>query len=190
MVPEDPFRVLYVGRLSMRKGVDVAIEAMSTLKERGINAHLDIVGAVYSGYEWYETQLRELIAARGLADSVTFHGFCPDVWPFLAQTDISVVPSRLDEPFGNTAVEAILAGRPLVVSDSAGLREAAGGYLSQQYVSVESPVAIADSIEHIRKEWNTFRTNAMTDALTAAMRHDTKKYQLQVAAALEKMYRR
>lgn len=181
---EAPFRVLYVGRLSHRKGVDTLIAAMAELKGRNIEAHLDIVGAVYPGYEWYETQLQEQTTALGLNDSVTFHGFCPDVWPFLERTDVSVVPSRIDEPFGNTAVEAILAGRPLVVSDSAGLREAAGGYLSPQYVAVESPGEIANALETIRENWSRFRSDAMLDASTAAARHNTASYQKYVANAL------
>lgn len=185
----DPFKVLYVGRLSNRKGVDTLIEAMAAVKARNVDAHLDIVGAVYPGYEWYETQLRELTAALGLADSVSFHGFCPDVWPFLERTDASVVPSRIDEPFGNTAVEAILAGRPLVVSDSAGLREAAAGYLSPQYVAVDRPREIADALEAIHKDWDRFRTDAVADAATAAQRHSVSIYQDSMVQALTQLRR-
>ncbi len=43
--------------------------------------------------------------------------------------DVLVVPSRVDEPFGNTAVEGILARRPVVASDMSGLRRR-GGYLT------------------------------------------------------------
>ena len=53
-----------------------------------------------------------------------FHGFQSQVWPFLEQTDIAVVPATEDESFGNTAAEASLAARPAVVSAIAGLREA------------------------------------------------------------------
>ena len=45
------------------------------------------------------------------------------MWPFLADADVAVAPSRLDESFGNTLVEALLAGRPAVVADHTGLRE-------------------------------------------------------------------
>ncbi len=184
-----PFKVLYVGRLSNRKGVDTLISAMAEVKDRNIDAHLDIVGAVYPGYEGYEAQLREMTAALGLTDHVTFHGFCPDVWPFLECTDASVVPSRIDEPFGNTAVEAILAGRPLVVSDSAGLREAAGGYLTPQYVAVERPGEIADALERILKDWPRFRSEALLDAATAAERHSTTAYQHRIVDALAQIRR-
>ncbi|MHA7304972.1 glycosyltransferase family 4 protein [Arthrobacter sp. TMN-49] len=186
---EPPLRVLYVGRLSNRKGVGTLIAAMFEVKDRNIAAHLDIVGAVYPGYEWYEAQLRDQTAALGLEESVTFHGFCPDVWPYLERTDISVVPSRIDEPFGNTAVEAILAGRPLVVSNSAGLLEAAGGYLSPQFVAVDSPEDIADAIERIGKDWTRFRAAARQDAVTAANRHNTRSYQQQMVAALAQITR-
>lgn len=187
---ESPFKVLYLGRLSHRKGVDTLIEAMAAVRDRNIDAHLDIVGAVYPGYEWYEAQLRALTTKLGLDDSVTFHGFCSDVWPFLERADVSVVPSRVDEPFGNTAVEAILAGRPLVVSDSAGLREAAGGYLSPLYVPVERPGEIAEALETIFNYWERFRDDAMRDAATAAARHDTANYQDRMVEALARIRRR
>lgn len=185
----SPFRILYVGRLSNRKGVDTVISAMGILKERGVDAHLNIVGAVYPGYEWYETQLRELASTLGINDSVTFHGFCPDIWPHMEQTDVSVVPSRIDEPFGNTAVESILAARPLVVSDSSGLQEAAGGYQSPQFVAVDSPTDIADAIERIQSGWQQFRADAIADSLTASQRHSPKAYQQRMMAALMQIAR-
>ena len=122
--------IVYVGRLSPRKGVDVAIEALHLLVRSEIDARLDIVGAVFTGYEWYETQLRDQVARLGLDDRVTFHGFQAAVWDTLADADVAVVPSRLEEPFGNTAVEAVLAGRPVVVSAIGGLAEAIDGFAS------------------------------------------------------------
>ena len=40
-------RLLYVGRLSHRKGIQVAVSAMDLLRRRGIDTRLDIVGAVF-----------------------------------------------------------------------------------------------------------------------------------------------
>ena len=80
-----------------------------------------------TGYEWFEAELRETVTSAGLADRVEFLGFRADVWPHLADADVVLVPSIGEESFGNTAVEAVLAARPLVVSDTSGLREAAAG---------------------------------------------------------------
>ena len=178
---EGPFRILFVGRLSARKGVDVVVDALSILSKRGISARLDIVGAVFPGYEWYEDELRALIRSHELERFVTFHGFQASVWPFLADADAVVIPSRFDEPFGNTAVEALLAARPVVVSDTSGLREAAGGYSSAQFVAPGSPEDTADALEAVVANWDKFREASIADAPLAATRHSITKYQAEMA---------
>lgn len=170
-------RVLFVGRLSPRKGPDLVIEAVDELSRRGIDARADIVGAVYPGYEWFEEELVASISERGLEDRVTLHGFQPTPWPYLATSDVLVVPSRLDEPFGNTAVESILAARPVVVSDTSGLREAAAGYRAATFVTPDDAVAIADALAEIRSDWDARSTAAVADERIAADRHSVRSYQ-------------
>lgn len=179
-----PVRLVYVGRLSPRKGVDVAVEAVRLLVADGCPATLDVVGAVFPGYEWYQEQLRTQIADGGLQESVRLCGFHPDVWSYLATNDVALVPSRVDEPFGNTAVEAVLAARPVVVSATSGLREAAAGYASAQYVTPGDPRALADAVLAVRDRWSEFRDAAVADAGTAARRHSPEGYRGQVAELL------
>lgn len=175
-------RLLYVGRLAHRKGVDVAVAALAELSGRGVSGHLDIVGAVYPGNEAYETELRGSIRAAGIEDRVELHGFHRDVWPFLAQTDIALVPSRLDEPFGNTAVEALLSGRPVIVSDTSGLREAAGGYESAYFVPPSNPKAVADAIEKICADWSQWAVRSAGDARAAAEKHSPELFRRRIIA--------
>ena len=154
-----------------RKGVDVAVEAVAELRRRGVNATLDLVGAVFPGYEDFERALRDRAGELGLGEAVAFHGFQPRTWDFFAAADAVVVPSRLDEPFGNTAVEAVLAARPVVVSDTSGLREAAAGYSSAQFTAPGDPGVLADALARIAADWEAFRTAAAADAAVAGERH-------------------
>ncbi|MFB7251388.1 glycosyltransferase [Microbacterium sp. NPDC056234] len=176
---DEPLRVLYIGRLSPRKGPDLVIEAASRLQDRGQVVEVTLLGAAFDGYEWYEAELRERADASG-AD-VEFAGFHSDVWPFLARADVLVVPSRLDEPFGNTAVEGILALRPVIASDSSGLREAVDGYATAQLVPPGEADAIADALERVRADWATASSAAMSSRAEALRRHAPKIYRAAVA---------
>jgi len=119
---DDDAVVLLVARLSPRKGVDVALEAVASLRRAGRSVRLVICGSVFPGYEWYEQQLRERACKDDLDGAVELRGYVDSTWPLLAQADVVIVPSRV-EPFGNTAVEALLAQRPVVASDVQGLAE-------------------------------------------------------------------
>lgn len=183
-------RLLYVGRVSERKGVDVAISAVAELEHRGIPAELDVVGAIYPGYEWYERQLVAQVDRLGLTKQVRLCGFETPVWPRLAAADIVLVPSRLDEPFGNTAVEAILAERPLISSDSSGLREAAAGFAAVIQVQPDNPAAIADAVQAMLARWADYCRLASADSLEAARRYAPTGYRAQIVSALARMLRR
>lgn len=174
--PPVPVRLLYVGRLSPRKGPDVAIAAVAELRARGVPAELSVVGAVFAGYEWFEDRLHEQVGAAGIGEHVHFLGFRDPVRPLLDGADVVLVPSRFDEPFGNTAVEAVLAARPLVVSRSSGLREAAAGYDSVQFVPPGSPEAVADAVQEVLANWQCFRALALGDREKAARRHSSATY--------------
>lgn len=178
-------RLLYIGRLSPRKGPDVAIEAVNVLRARGVRASLDLVGAPFPGYEWFEQDLRDLVRRKDLGGAVTFHGFQSDVWPHLLSADVVVVPSVKDEPFGNTAVESVLSARPVVVSATSGLQEAVEGYGSAQQVRPADPHALADAIGRVHDDWPTFREKAFQDAQTAAERHAPAEYARRVCQIID-----
>lgn len=185
-----PLRVLFVGRLSERKGPQVVVRALEVLHRRGTDAHLELLGAVFDGNEGFEQGLREEVRRRQLDNHVSFSGFVPDVWPSLERSDIVVVPSTLDETFGNAAVEAVLAARPVVVSRAGGLPEAVDGYSSARVVPVDDPTSVADAVGEITSDWDRVRLEALDDAGDAAVRHSHDRYAAELDAALRTAARR
>jgi glycosyltransferase involved in cell wall biosynthesis len=173
---DGPVEILYVGRLSPRKGPQVAIAALAELRDRGVDARLRLLGSVFPGYEWFESELRATVAGLGLADRVRFLGFRPDIWDEVAAADVVVVPSVADEPFGNTAVEAVLGARPVVVSAAGGLGEAVARYGSALTVPPGDAPAIADAVVKLVADWPAYRTAALADAQVAADRHAPARY--------------
>lgn len=185
-----PVRVVYVGRLSHRKGVDVVVEAVGALTAAGVDVTLDVVGAVFPGYEWYEADLREQARRLGIEDAVRFRGFVPRVWDLVSAGDVVVVPSRLDEPFGNTVVEALLCARPVIASATSGLLEASAGYAAARTVPPGDATALAAAIQGVIADWDVLRPAAVADAALAEERHSPSRYRAQILAAVSQLVRR
>ncbi|WP_046014105.1 glycosyltransferase family 4 protein [Microbacterium sp. SA39] len=185
----DGLHVVYVGRMSHRKGPDVALDAIGLLRRRGVEADLQLIGAVFAGNESYEEVLTARIKELGLGDQVTHHGFRADIWPVLAGADVVVVPSRQDESFGNTAVEGILAARPVVASDIAGLREAVGGYSAALFVQPGDAEALADALATIAADWATYRSRASSAREAALQRFAPDAYRRSVADLMKELAR-
>jgi glycosyltransferase involved in cell wall biosynthesis len=183
----DRVRLVYVGRLSERKGVDVAVRAAARYRAAGHAVELHLVGDVFPGYEWYLDRLHDLVHTEGLDSSVYFHGYQRNVWPFLAASDIVLVPSVLEEGFGNTAVEGTLAGRPVVVSDTSGLREASAGFASALRVPPGDASALADAVARIVRDWSHDRLAAATDQFVARDRHALAGYRTSIRDAVTRV---
>jgi glycosyltransferase involved in cell wall biosynthesis len=110
-------RVVFLGHLVARQGVEMLLEALALLE--GVEA--DVIGAGP-----LEQRLRRLAADLGLAGSVRFHGFVPDhreVERLLAEAALAVAPYRPNaDTFTRYAdpgkVKAYLAaGLPIVLTD-------------------------------------------------------------------------
>ncbi len=110
-------RLLTVGRLIPRKGVDLLLRAVARARAGGTAVTL-IVGG--SGPE--EARLRSL--AAGLDVPVSWRGFVdqPDLPSLYAEADAFAFPT-LDDPFGIVVLEAAAAGLPLIASPLGGATE-------------------------------------------------------------------
>lgn len=114
--------IVFVGRLVSDKGCDVALRALSLLREQGFFPTFTVVG---DGSE--RIALTALAARLGLADQVSFLGTIEEGrGRILAEHKVLVIPSRWNEPFGLVALEGIASGCTVVASDGGGLPEAVG----------------------------------------------------------------
>ncbi|MGG4167734.1 glycosyltransferase [Rossellomorea vietnamensis] len=117
---EDNFdgkRILTVGRLSKEKGQDLAIEALAKLINEGFNVRWYCLG---EGKE--RANYEQLIKDNNLQNHFILLGSNPNPYPFIAECDIYVQPSR-HEGYCITLSEARVLNRPIVTTDFTGARE-------------------------------------------------------------------
>lgn len=110
-------RILTVGRLTKEKAIEVSVDAMHLLKEKGYRARWYVIG---EGDQ--RTFLENRIRKYGLEKDFILLGAKDNPCPYYAQTDIYVHASRY-EGKSIAIQEAKTLGSPMLVSDCQGNRE-------------------------------------------------------------------
>jgi glycosyltransferase involved in cell wall biosynthesis len=117
-IATGPPYVLFLGRLSWKKGLDRLLTAFTRVN----GVQLVIAGNDEEGYRsTLERQAQDL----GISGRITFTGAVhgADKWALLHGAQLLVLPSY-SENFGNVVIEAMAAGRPVVVTPEVGLAPA------------------------------------------------------------------
>ena len=119
----EDFVIQYLGRMDRNhKGLDLLIRGYAKFLEKIPDESR--IKLVLSGNDWEDREYLESLAGKlGLGDQIEFTGRLEDHSVVVhSRADISVLCSRFDG-FGLTIVEAMLAGRPVLVSREAGIAE-------------------------------------------------------------------
>jgi len=178
-LPPGPL-VLFLGRISPRKRVDVLLRAFAQLQRP--DAWLIVAGNDMGG----AAEARALVRSLGIERRTLFTGLLRgrDRLEALADAEVLVYPSQ-DEIFGLVPLEAILSGTPVVVADDSGcgevIRAAGGG----QVVPIADVRALAHAIESVLSCPSLWRAAAVdaAEGVRAAYGGEV------VCAQVEKMYR-
>lgn len=111
--------VLFVGRLTVQKGVEYLIRAAQTIIARKPKTLFVIAG---SGD--LQHQLIQLTASLQISDNVIFAGWVdgPQRTSLYALADLFVMPS-VSEPFGLVSLEAAVHNTPIILSKTSGASE-------------------------------------------------------------------
>lgn len=132
--------------LEERKGHRFLLEAAALLKREGYS-----LCYWFAGEGSQRERLQKQAVTLGLGENVSFLGFISDIQKFLSQIDIFVLPS-LYEGLGISVLEAMAAGKPVVVTRVGGLSELVESGKSGWLVLPADPRALADSIAKLVRE--------------------------------------
>ncbi|MEV5740585.1 glycosyltransferase [Microbispora rosea] len=146
--PERP-RLLSVGRLVPRKGLETTIRALQYLRD----AELVIAGgppAAELHHDPEVTRLRWLATQAGVSDRVRFLGRVErDTLPSLMRSAAAVVSVPWYEPFGMVALEAMACGVPVVASAVGGQKETVVNNVTGLLVPPRKPTVLAKALRKL-----------------------------------------
>ena len=155
-----PRRVLYVGRLSPEKGVDVLLRAWSLLLHSPFSAdaaanhsslvtrHLSLT-IVGDGPE--RPMLESLASTLGIADHVEFTGALSHsaTRDMMTSASLLVFPSIGYETFGLAILEAASLGVPAIVTDIGGQTALVQDGVTGRHVPPGDPSALASALQDL-----------------------------------------
>jgi len=121
--PRDRLRIAYASLVAHYKGADVLVEALSLLHAAGIEFTATIAGGTFQ--PGFVESLKQFVESEGLQESVHFTGALSrqELIQLYKTHNILVFPSRFEEPFGISQIEAMAAGLTLVTSGTGGAKE-------------------------------------------------------------------
>ncbi|MGM0582455.1 MAG: glycosyltransferase [Bacteroidota bacterium] len=109
-IGESSYKILFMGRLIPRKGLDILLKAvveMNTGKE---------VKVLVLGKGPKLADYKRMVNNFGIKDKVKFLGQKVNPFPYLAMSDLFVLPSR-EEGFPNALLEGMALGKPVIAAD-------------------------------------------------------------------------
>jgi glycosyltransferase involved in cell wall biosynthesis len=172
--------VLFLGKLTPRKGVDVLLHAFDHLARPAARL-------VVAGNDMGSGRTIEALAARlELRDRIRRVDLLKrrERLDALAAADVVVYPSR-DEVFGLVAVEALLCGTPVVVSDDSGCAEVVAQTGGGRTVPFGDAPRLALAIASVLDARDSWRSRAQAAAGIVLTRFGSAA----VSERLERLYR-
>ena len=172
----ETVRIVYLGQVIERKGLDLFVEALASIKD-SLDFQFTIIGG--GELEW----MNRLIKNYGLEDSVTCTGFLEgqEQIDVIDKHDIFVLPSRYDT-YGAVTQEVASRGLALLISKNAGshvmVNEGENGF-------VFDPENLSETVETIYKlSEKEERVSCMKNSLETAKDYSASSSARRIATFL------
>jgi glycosyltransferase involved in cell wall biosynthesis len=139
--PEDSFEIVFVGRISARKGIKDLLDGFN--KANIPNKKLTLVGTL-------DQEIKELFDKELSADNIELKGHVsqPELKNLLSRSHVFCLPS-IEDGFGMAVGEAMACACPVIVTANAGgasiVNEGENGYI----IPIRSPEKLAEKLERL-----------------------------------------
>ncbi len=172
-IKKSKYNLLFVGRFSESKGINVLIKAVSIIKQSIPRVKLLVIG---QGENFIE--LNKSVKSLSLKDNVLFLGQISNdkLMPFYHKANVFIMPSILVEQFGIGGIESLACGTPVVGSNIGGIPEwcipGRTGFLAEP----GDEKSLAENIISILIDQNLSKSLAENGRKLFQMQHTPKKH--------------
>jgi glycosyltransferase involved in cell wall biosynthesis len=183
-------RLVTIGRLVERKGVDTVLEALAALED----TELLIAGGpdpAALDHDPLVLRLREVAARHGVTERVTFLGqvLRADVPPLLRSADV-VVTVPWYEPFGIVPLEAMACGKPVVAAAVGGLTDTLDPGVTGELVPPRRPDLLAAELARLLSDERRLARYGRAAAVRARARYGWDRIALETERVYARVLRR
>ena len=140
--PKEAFNLVTCGRLAHQKAIDWAIQAMKALLDKGYH---DLQWWIVGGGPDAE-KLQKQMEDAGIGDHFHLLGMQNNPYPYIANADLYVQPSRY-ENYSVVILEAMALCKPILATIPAAEMQIKSG--ENGLLCEANPESIADAIEHL-----------------------------------------
>lgn len=146
---DNQVRLLFVGRLESRKGIDTLLAATPNILKAHPNVILDIVGddtVPRPDGTTYKDEFLKQVLPKGIGERIIFHGRVEEdeLLGFYRDCDVFLAPSKY-ESFGLVFLEAMVFGKPVIACAAGGAVEVVKNNETGLLVPVADHGALAEA---------------------------------------------
>ncbi len=150
---DDKIRFLFLGRISVKKGVRIINEVSKILTPKYPNIEFQLLGKIYTDEEGHIS--KEELADWEKKSSIKYLGTSKDVRNEIKEADCIIFPSYYREGVPRSLIEAAAMAKPILTTDNVGCRDivqnAYNGYLAKPN-DVNSMVEIVEKFLSLNKK--------------------------------------
>lgn len=170
----DQLRIAYASLVMYYKGADVLIEALCLLHAAGIKFTATLAGSTLEPN--FVEALHQLVESEGLQEKIKFPGVLSrqELKKLYRTHNVLVFPSRFEEPFGISQLEATAAGLTLISSGTGGAKEVVENGRDGFIFESENPLDLANILSFLPNfpaEWEAITRRGQERALSQFSQH-------------------
>ncbi len=182
-IPEQPYRLLTVARMTEKKGLDTIYRALSILRQQGVSFRHTLIG---EGDD--HEKIMELIHALGLGEVTTLTGTLPheSVIDYYAASDLFVLGCRIAgngdrDGIPNVMAESMAMKVPVVATSVSGLPEFLEDGVTGLAVAPDSPKEMAEAMTRLLTDGELRRNVTKNARRKIEMEFDNRKLMPELA---------